>query len=91
MNDIKIINDPDKSFLEKKGVFNWSVWEKGASSFPWSYAENEECYILAGEADIELSDGSVHKIREGDYVTFTKGLSCYWTVKREIRKHYNFF
>ena len=32
--------------LEKKGVFDWPVWEKETSTFDWQYGDIEECYFL---------------------------------------------
>jgi hypothetical protein len=30
------------------GVARWPTWGCGVSKFPWSYAENETCYVLQG-------------------------------------------
>jgi uncharacterized cupin superfamily protein len=46
---------------------------------------------LEGEAVVTPKDGGdAVTIKEGDYVSFPKGLSCTWEVKSPIRKHYNF-
>jgi uncharacterized cupin superfamily protein len=41
--EIEVVSQPDKEFLEKKGVFSWGTWGCGASKFPWSYDSNESC------------------------------------------------
>ncbi len=76
--------------LEKRGVFDWPVWTKEVSTFPWTYSSAEECYLLAGEVVIETDDGDKVTFGQGDFVTFPKGLSCRWNVKKPVRKHYSF-
>lgn len=60
------------------------------SKFPWSYSENEDCYILEGKVTVTPDGGEPTEISVGDYCTFPVGMSCTWDVKEPIRKHYNF-
>ena len=76
--------------LKKMGVFDWSIWEKEVSRFPWSYDCIEECYFLEGGVTVEAGDGKSISFGKGDFVTFPKGLSCTWDIKKPVRKHYNF-
>lgn len=76
--------------LRKLGVFNWPTWEKEVSKFPWTYDSIEECYFLEGEVIIETEGKKVEKFGKGDFVTFPKGLSCTWVIKKPVKKHYNF-
>lgn len=76
--------------LEKMGVFAWPVWTKEISRFNWHYDSEEECYILDGEVVVEAKDGKKARFGKGDFVTFPKGLSCVWDIKKPVRKHYNF-
>jgi len=76
--------------LKKRGVFSWQIWEKEKSDFNWYYDEIEECYFLEGEVEVKTQDGKIVKIGKGDFVTFSKGLSCHWKVIKPVRKHYNF-
>jgi len=76
--------------LKKMGVFNWPIWEKEVSRFPWSYDSIEECYLLEGDVTVETKDGERVSFNKGDFVTFPKGLSCTWNIKKPVRKHYNF-
>lgn len=46
MSEINILHNPDQKELEKRGVFEWSIWEKEESEFPWSYDQKETCYFL---------------------------------------------
>lgn len=75
--------------IEERGIRDWPVWEKEVSRFDWTYEGDEECLVLEGEVVVETDEGTVN-IRPGDYVTFKKGLTCIWDVRKPIRKHYNF-
>ena len=76
--------------LKKMGVFAWPIWTKEVSKFDWHYDSVEECYILEGEVVVEAKDGKKVSFGKGDFVTFPKGLSCVWDIKKPVRKHYNF-
>lgn len=76
--------------IGKMGIKNWPIWEKEESKFDWSYGTNEDCLILEGEAEVTAEDGTTIKFGKGDFVSFPKGLKCVWSIKKAIRKHYNF-
>lgn len=84
------IRKPDHTDMEKQGVLTWPVWEKEVSSFDWHYDSAEECYLLEGEVVVETEDGERVEFGKGDFVTFPKGLSCKWDIKKPVKKHYNF-
>jgi uncharacterized protein len=88
MNKITIVK-VGESFIHQKGIRDWPVWEKEESDFPWTYDETEECYILEGEFDIITDEGSFTVVKD-DFVTFHKGLSCRWIIRKRVKKHYNF-
>ena len=75
--------------FEKLGVANWDIWECDVSTFPWTYAERESCYILEGEVAVTAGAETV-SFGKGDFVVFPKGLSCTWKVTGPVRKHYLF-
>mmetsp|Transcript_12251 Transcript_12251/g.23069 ORF Transcript_12251/g.23069 Transcript_12251/m.23069 type:complete len:93 (-) Transcript_12251:39-317(-) len=77
--------------LKLRDVESWPTWECEASTFPWTYEENEEAYITEGECVVTPSAGEPIEIKAGDFVTFPKGMSCVWDVKEPIKKHYNMF
>jgi len=85
--DIKKPSDRD---LEAKGVYTWPIWEKEISRFDWHYDSTEECYLLEGRVRVETDDGDTVEFGKGDFVTFSKGLSCIWDITAPVRKHYNF-
>ena len=78
-----------KKELEKLEVFTWPIWEKEESQFDWFYDEQEQCYFLEGDVIVNTKDGEYH-IKAGDFVIFPKNLHCTWTIKKKVRKHYNF-
>lgn len=86
---VKIIK-PTEEYLKERKVKDWPIWTKEVSRFDWYYDTTEECYILEGKVIVETEDGEKVEIKEGDFVTFEKGLSCKWDVQKPIRKHYNF-
>ena len=75
--------------LEQLGVSTWPIWEKEASTFDWHYDSRETCLLLEGEVTVKTDDGEI-SFKEGDFVTFPQGLDCVWSVKKAVRKHYNF-
>jgi uncharacterized protein len=83
------ISQPAEQELNKRGVFQWPIWEKEVSRFDWTYDTVEQCYFLAGQVRVETPDGIVD-IKKGDWVTFPKGLKCVWDVREPVRKHYKF-
>ena len=89
MNEIKVEKLSEKD-LKEKSVSSWPIWEKEVSRFDWHYDSTERCYILEGEVTVEAKDGKAVSFKAGDFVTFPKGLSCVWDIKKSVRKHYNF-
>ncbi len=84
------IHKPNNEELEKDGVLSWPIWEKEISRFDWHYDDTEECYLLEGKVTVETEDGETFEFEKGDFVSFQKGLSCVWDIKKPVKKHYNF-
>ncbi len=82
------VKKPQPDELEKQGVFKWPIWEKEVSSFPWHYDADEQCYLLEGQVEVTTEDGRKVEFGAGDFVTFPEGLSCTWTIKVPVKKHY---
>jgi uncharacterized cupin superfamily protein len=87
---IKIERSPSQAVLDQAGVASWPVWSKEVSSFPWTYGEEETCYLLEGEVVVTPDGGEPVTIGKGDLVTFPSGLSCTWDIRSPVRKHYKF-
>ncbi len=90
MSQIKITHNPSEKELEELGVKSWSIWTKEVSEFPWRYDEEETCYLLEGEVVVTPQEGEAVTIGKGDLVTFPKGMSCTWEVRKPVRKHFQF-
>lgn len=90
MDKILIEHNPSPAKLEVIGVYDWPIWEKEISTFPWTYDAKETCYILEGEVLVTPDGGEPVRIQEGDLVTFPAGMSCTWQILAPIRKHYRF-
>lgn len=90
MSEITVEHNPSPAKLEVMGVYNWPIWTKEVSQFPWTYDSNETCYILEGEVIVTPEGGQPVQLGEGDLVTFSAGMSCTWQIRRQIRKHYKF-
>ena len=90
MSAIKVIRNPGQEQLEKLGVFDWPIWTKESSEFPWSYDETETCYFLEGDVVVTPERGEAVNVGKGDLVTFPIGMSCHWKIRRDVKKHYRF-
>jgi len=91
MDQIKVEKNISPERLKKLGAEKWSVWEKDVSEFPWSYDQQETCYIIEGEAEVVSQDGSqTAEFEKGDLVFFPEGLECTWKIKEPIKKYYKF-
>ena len=82
------VREPSREELEEMGVFDWPVWEKGESRFPWTYGEKEVCYLLEGRVTVEPENGEPVTIEAGQLVTFPEGMNCTWDIHEGVRKHY---
>ena len=87
---ITVNKNISKDQLQKLGVKEWPIWTKEVSEFPWTYDEEEKCYILEGSVEVTTDEGEKVTINEGDFVSFPKGLSCKWKITKNIKKHYRF-
>ena len=82
------VRQPSEEELRDLGVFDWPIWEKGESRFPWTYEEQEICYLLQGRVTVEPENGDPVTFAAGDLVTFPAGLRCTWDIHEAVRKHY---
>lgn len=90
MNKIKIEHNPSDKRLKGQGVRGWPIWTKEVSEFSWSYDVQETCYFLEGDVVVTPDGGKPVEIGKGDLVTFPKGMSCTWNIRKAVKKHYTF-
>lgn len=98
--NISVISQPSSEQLNQLGVFNWSIWEKEESEFPWTYGDRlkggglkpnrETCYFLTGDVVVTPDGGEPVTMGKGDLVTFPEGMSCIWKINKAVKKHYQF-
>ena len=82
------VEEPTEDKLEQLGVEGWPIWTKEESEFDWHYGEQEVCYLLKGEVEVETEAGATVEFGAGDLVTFPQGLDCTWRIKEAVKKHY---
>jgi len=87
---ITIEHNPSPAKLDVIGVYDWPIWTKEVSTFPWHYDQQEKCYLLEGDVIVTPDGGEPVHIQEGDFVTFPAGLSCTWEIREDVEKHYEF-
>ncbi len=90
MSEIKVEHTPSEDLLENLGVSSWPIWTKEVSEFPWQYDAQETCYLLEGDVIVTPEGGDPVEIKKGDLVTFPKGMSCTWKIRKDVKKHYKF-
>lgn len=90
MSEITIDRAPTQAQLDGMGVYQWPIWTKEISTFPWTYDSAETCLFLEGEVIVTPDKGEPVKMGKGDLVTFPAGMSCTWEIKQPVKKHYDF-
>jgi uncharacterized cupin superfamily protein len=90
MSVIIVDSAPDQAKLDSLGVFDWPVWTKEVSEFPWFYGEQETCYFLEGTVEVTPEQGKPVQMGKGNLVIFPKGMKCIWHIISDVRKHYHF-
>ncbi len=90
MDPILVEHNPSPAKLDVIGVYDWPIWNKEPSTFPWTYDQKETCYLLEGEAVVTPDGGEPVTIVEGDLVMFPAGMSCIWEIRQTVAKHYRF-
>lgn len=90
MSEIRVERGPAEARLQDVGVFNWPVWTKECSVFPWTYDSGETCYFLEGEVIVTPDGGEPLTVGKGDLVFFPAGMSCQWDVRKVVKKHFTF-
>jgi len=85
---LTVEHNPSPVKLEVMNVYDWPIWSREASCFPWTYDTNEICYILSGEVIVTPEGGEPVLIKQGDLVYFAAGLSCIWDIRAPLKKHY---
>ena len=90
--EIEVKAMPQEDAEAAFGISKWGTWGCGASTFPWTYAEAESCYLLEGDVTVTPADGRAPAtFGAGDFVSFPAGMACTWDVRVAVKKHFLFF
>lgn len=54
---MRIIKAADEETIVKMGCRSWSKWGCEASTFPWTYSDDEVCLVLEGDFTVIPDDG----------------------------------
>ena len=87
--DILLERKPAPAKLDVIGVYDWPIWRKEVSEFPWQYDRQETCYVLRGRFVVTPEGGEPQEFRRGDLITFPAGLRCTWQILEDVEKHYD--
>jgi len=87
MSKIKVERNPAEKRLQDDGIYDWPIWTKEVSEFPWTYSTDETCYFLEGDVVVTPDGGDPVEMKKGDLVTFPEGMSCTWKIARNVKKH----
>jgi uncharacterized cupin superfamily protein len=68
------------------GPFTTGLWEREPDTWSFERPHHEVALILAGEADIEEPDGTVHTVRAGDVLLTPQGAKGTWHIREKIVK-----
>ena len=85
---ISVISPCPESIVEELGIRNWPIWTCEASSFDWTYDDQETCWFLEGEVTVTPESGESVNLGLGDLVVFPAGMDCRWDIHKAVRKHY---
>lgn len=78
-----------QAWVNSDGSIETGIWECDAGAFRSRFEHHGEMiYIIQGEMVCTPDAGDAFTLAEGDSVTFPKGWSGTWEVKRPIRKLY---
>jgi uncharacterized cupin superfamily protein len=70
------------------GPFTTGLWEREPDTWSFERPYHEVAVILAGEAEVEEPDGTVHTIRAGDVMVTPEGSKGTWRITEKIVKFY---
>ena len=73
----------------KKNSKTWPVWGCEQSTFPWTYGQTEQCYILKGKVTVIPDENPEEAVtlEAGDFAENAERLeSCTWDVLEDVSK-----
>lgn len=87
---IQVERQPSRDRVAALGIFEWPIWTKEASTFPWVYDDAETCYFLTGDVVVTPEGGEPVVMGAEDLVTFPAGMACTQEIRAAVKKHDSF-
>mmetsp|Transcript_16559 Transcript_16559/g.33883 ORF Transcript_16559/g.33883 Transcript_16559/m.33883 type:complete len:160 (+) Transcript_16559:198-677(+) len=88
---MKKVPRANNTIVDQLGCRSWGTWGCEVSVFPWTYDDDEICWVLQGDVIVTCkATGDTMRVQAGDVAFFPKGMSCTWNVSSPIRKHFCF-
>jgi uncharacterized cupin superfamily protein len=63
-----------------------SIWSTEPCTLRYTPAADSLMYIIEGDVDVELDDGTTRKVGAGDVVVMPKGVTSTWHIKTFFRE-----
>jgi len=76
------------AFTSVDGRFTTGLWEREPDTWAFERPYDEIAVILAGAAEIEEPDGTVHRLAPGDVIITPKGSKGTWRITETIVKFF---
>jgi uncharacterized cupin superfamily protein len=73
-------------FASTDRTFTTGLWEREPDTWSFERPYHEVAIILAGRADIEEPDGTVHSVGPGDVLVTAQGTKGTWRIHEKIVK-----
>jgi uncharacterized cupin superfamily protein len=78
-------------FSTPDGAFTTGFWQREPDTWSFVRPYDEIALILAGAAEIEMEDGTRHRIGAGDVLITPRGSSGTWHITETLVKFYAIF
>lgn len=70
------------------GMLYAGMFTAQPSTFRYQFSGDETFHVLEGDLDVAIDGGPTVTLRPGDIVSFPKGASSVWTIRKPIRKFF---
>lgn len=64
------------------------LWRCDPITFDYEFPGDEIFHVLQGELQIELANGDKVNVKEGDVISFNKGIKSTWTIQSSFKKFF---
>lgn len=64
------------------------LWRCQPMTFDYQFPGDEIFHIIEGSLLIELEDGTNVNVKEGDIISFNKGVKSTWTIQSSFKKFF---